>query len=75
MDDLTAALHELTTCLADLRCARLAATRARDKLTGARHARAEQLTDMLTEAISYCSRLHTCVTGDVRLELMTGGRP
>jgi hypothetical protein len=65
-NDLTAALHELTTSLADLRCARLAASRARDKLTGARRTRAEELTDMITEAISHASRLHTCVTGDCR---------
>jgi hypothetical protein len=65
-NDLTAALRELSTSLLDLRAARLAASRATDKLTGARHTRAEELTTLLTEAISHCSRLHTCVTGDCR---------
>jgi hypothetical protein len=72
-NDLTAALHELTTALGDLRNARLAATRAAGQLSGARAARAQELTTMITEAIDHCSRLHTIVTGDLRLELLTGG--
>jgi hypothetical protein len=72
-NDLTTALTELTTCLADLRCARLAATRARDNLTCARAARAEELVGLITEAIDHCSRLHTIVTGDFRCENLAMG--
>jgi hypothetical protein len=65
--DLTA-LHELTSALADLRLARLSAVRARDRLTGARSTRAQELFDSLTAAIHHCERLHTCVEGDCRTE-------
>jgi hypothetical protein len=75
MDDLTTALTGLTTALGDLRNARLAATRARDNLSDARAARAQELVTQLTEAISHCSRLHTIVTGDLRCEnLAMGGQ-
>jgi hypothetical protein len=82
-NDLTAAQGELSTSLLDIRAARLAASRAADQLSGARAARAEELTAMLTEAINHCSRLHTCVTGDLRTEqaqnwvtsLVKGDRP
>ena len=38
-------------------------------LTGARAARARELTDMLDAAISHCERLATVVEGDARAEV------
>jgi hypothetical protein len=74
-DDLTAAQDELITTLADLRMARLAASRAAAKLAGARQARAHELVSQLADAVNFCQRLCTVVEADLRLELLTGDRP
>jgi hypothetical protein len=77
-DDLTAAHHELTTSLADLRSAHRAAAAAALRLTGSRHSRAAELAEDLADAIAFCDRLCVVVEGDLRSEaaerLFTGGR-
>jgi hypothetical protein len=73
-NDLTAALSELNTSLADLRAAHQAATRAIPKLTGARRARAVELVQALSDSIGFCQRLCVVITGDLRQEQLTGGQ-
>jgi hypothetical protein len=73
-NDLTAAQDELSTALLDLRAARLAASQAAQKLTGARQARAHELVSTLADAVKFCQRLCTVVEADLRLELLTGDR-
>jgi hypothetical protein len=73
-EDLTTAHNELITTLADLRMARLAASRAAAKLAGARQERAHELVSTLADAVNFCQRLCTVVEADLRLELLTGGK-
>jgi hypothetical protein len=68
------AVDELLTALADLRLARLSVVRARDRLTGARCSRAQELCDQLTATVYHCERLCTIVEGDNRADQLTGGQ-
>jgi hypothetical protein len=63
-------LIALRTCGTLLKFARIDANTAANGLDGARHTRATELADKLTDALDHTERLITVVTGDVRAELV-----
>jgi hypothetical protein len=62
-NDLSAALDALERCRINIRAARVDAISASVKLAGARQIRADELEELLADALAFVQRLGFCVLG------------